>query len=514
MCHERREDELDGRSWWDYMRADVMSQRYRSVIVDGLTQNFVAMDAKNASTKSVINILARLLNDFMRPDGTMDRVLNGPTSEVWINHWESYLKGDRPGQIPVEFKRGHGDRIGGAVQSLNFDETRSRIDGIILPDGSLVEGEADYFVAAVPIEAMIKILKNSPPAIQVHAPSLANLRSDVLNTNWMSSIMFYLKEDVTMDVGHVVYLDSKWALTSISENQYWKKKVKEYGNKARGVLSVIISDWFAISPRIRKAAQQTDNDDELVEETLAQIQDHLRGSTLTNVDWHNIHGFYVTDTLVRKPHGAEANILGLMPAREFASRSEKVLSDLFDQKPAKEEFPRIALEEEDRNKLGQQEKDWLDARLIDWEGLKDARLKEAIEKNLEPLFINTINSWQSRPNAWTEIDNLFLASDYVKTSTDLATMEGANEAARRAVNALLDHMEEPQIDKINEVGDILKQRRIQRRCSIFAFDEPAVFAPFRRFDKMMYDRGLPHAFSRPKIAGSVRKRLQEWWDIG
>jgi hypothetical protein len=31
-----------------------------------------------------------------------------------------------------------------------------------------------------------------------------------------------------------------------------------------------------------------------------------------------------------------------------------------------------------------------------------------------------------------------LASDYVQTFTDLATMEGANEAARRAVNAILE----------------------------------------------------------------------------
>ena len=34
--------------------------------------------------------------------------------------------------------------------------------------------------------------------------------------------------------------------------------------------------------------------------------------------------------------------------------------------------------------------------------------------------------------------NLFLASDYVRTYTDLATMEAANEAARRAVNGILD----------------------------------------------------------------------------
>ena len=49
-----------------------------------------------------------------------------------------------------------------------------------------------------------------------------------------------------------------------------------------------------------------------------------------------------------------------------------------------------------------------------------------------------MDSWRLRPEAATAIPNLFLASDYVRTHTDLATMEGANEAARRAVNAILD----------------------------------------------------------------------------
>ena len=54
--------------------------------------------------------------------------------------------------------------------------------------------------------------------------------------------------------------------------------------------------------------------------------------------------------------------------------------------------------------------------------------------NLEPLLVNTAGSWADRPDAVTRIGNLFLASDYVRTHTDLATMEAANEAARRAVN--------------------------------------------------------------------------------
>jgi 15-cis-phytoene desaturase len=58
--------------------------------------------------------------------------------------------------------------------------------------------------------------------------------------------------------------------------------------------------------------------------------------------------------------------------------------------------------------------------------------------NRTPLLVHPPGSWFKRPSAeLSGIENLFLASDYVKTNTDLASMEGANEAARRAVNAIL-----------------------------------------------------------------------------
>jgi uncharacterized protein with NAD-binding domain and iron-sulfur cluster len=59
-------------------------------------------------------------------------------------------------------------------------------------------------------------------------------------------------------------------------------------------------------------------------------------------------------------------------------------------------------------------------------------------ENDEPLLVNTIGAWQLRPEPAGAIENLVLAGDYVRTSTDLACMEGANEAARRAANAILE----------------------------------------------------------------------------
>lgn len=58
--------------------------------------------------------------------------------------------------------------------------------------------------------------------------------------------------------------------------------------------------------------------------------------------------------------------------------------------------------------------------------------------NDEPLMVNTVGSWAKRPHPRTRIPNLFMAGDYVRTGVDLATMEGANESGRAAVNALLD----------------------------------------------------------------------------
>lgn len=69
-------------------------------------------------------------------------------------------------------------------------------------------------------------------------------------------------------------------------------------------------------------------------------------------------------------------------------------------------------------------------------GLPGGRPQDAT--NDDPLFLNSVNSWNDRPNAATAIPNLVLAADYVRTTNiDATTMEGANEAGRAAANAVL-----------------------------------------------------------------------------
>jgi hypothetical protein len=99
-----------------------------------------------------------------------------------------------------------------------------------------------------------------------------------------------------------------------------------------------------------------------------------------------------------------------------------------------------------------------------------------LETNLEPLLVNYVNTWPMRPEAVTRLPNFFLASDYVRTHTDLATMEAANEAARRAVNGLL-----------ADAGSR------EKPCAVMPMLEPEVLAPWTAYDRVRFRLQLPWA---------------------
>jgi uncharacterized protein with NAD-binding domain and iron-sulfur cluster len=100
--------------------------------------------------------------------------------------------------------------------------------------------------------------------------------------------------------------------------------------------------------------------------------------------------------------------------------------------------------------------------------------------NADPLLINTAGSWAARPNAHGGLENLFLAGDYVRTNIDLATMEGACEAARTAVNALLD------VSGSNAA-----------RCRLFQLYRAPQLEPLRQADSARYAAGQPNMFDVP-----------------
>ena len=117
-----------------------------------------------------------------------------------------------------------------------------------------------------------------------------------------------------------------------------------------------------------------------------------------------------------------------------------------------------------------------DANLISWFLDPDIEFPNpGAAANAEPLLINTAGSLKYRPEAQIEIENLFLASDYVRTYTDIACMEAANEAARRAVNCLLWPPASP-----------------APPAQLWPLQEPEFLKPLQEIDRIRFGLGLPH----------------------
>ena len=288
---------------------------------------------------------------------------------------------------------------------------KGRIAGVVvrrLGKQAVVHG--DYYIAALPLERIAPMLNGRLLAAD---PKLANLRALAPNVEWMNGLQFYLRRDLPIAHGHVVHIDTEWALTSVSQLQFWRSlNPKQFGDSGvRGVLSVDISDWTA--PGSDGRAAMLCSREEVMRETWNQLKRSI------NID-------------------------------------EELLRD------------------ED-----------LHSWFLDPDIRKDD-VHPALLRNSEPLLVNLVDTWGLRPEATTGIPNLFLASDYVRTYTDLATMEGANEAARRAVNGLLD-----------------AARFDGFRCDVWPMHEPEILAPWRVHDAARFEAGLPWDDSLMKVAANA-----------
>lgn len=379
-CEERRFAEYEHQSWWEFSGAKTRSAAYGKLLADGLTRTLVAAKAREMSARTGGTILLQLLFDLARPGHQVDRVLNGPTNDVWIDPWLEHL---RSRELGVDYRTEH------QVQAIQYSD--GKVTGVsIVHHGHRFDDTADFYVAAMPVEVMRLLATDE---IKQAEPRLVGL--NCLRTRWMNGVMFYLDRDVSVVHGHSLYIDSPWALTSISQAQFWQDvDLKQLGDgRVEGILSVDVSDWEAQGGNGKQAMYCST--EEVCDEVWTQLKKSLNDAGIDVLeDANRLRSFLDPDIVYPNPTAAE---------------------------------------------------------------------------NLEPLLVNTVGSWGNRPEATTAIENLFLAADYVRTHTDLATMEGANEAARRAVNGILD-----------------RSGSTQPRCSVWRLSEPAIFAPARALDRALF----------------------------
>jgi uncharacterized protein with NAD-binding domain and iron-sulfur cluster len=259
---ERRFGQWEHVSWWDFVKAEGKSEAYRKEIAAGLTRNVVAAKEKVASTRTighmgeafVWNILGR------GNDGAPDRVLNLPTNEAWIDPWILLLR-----RLGVRLK------VGRTVEKLNVE--RGRIASARVRDGHGRHQDvvADWFVLAMPVERARRVLG---PEVRALDPALEQL--DQLFVDWMAGIQFYLRRPADITRGHMTFLDSEWALTGLTQAQFWDRRdfPRDYGDgTAVDSLSVDISDWDTPGMLYGKPAKQCTHE-EIAREVWAQIKTH------------------------------------------------------------------------------------------------------------------------------------------------------------------------------------------------------------------------------------------------
>lgn len=258
----RRLGQWEHVSWWDFVGAKTRSPDYQHVLAAGLTRNLVAAKETVASTRTIGTMGEAFVYNIMGQgnDGALDRVLDLPTNEAWIDPWVSALE-----DLGVRFVHGYGlaayEMEGGKVGAIRVRNAA----------GHTVRHEADWYVSAMPVEQARTFFT---PAMRTLDPALA--RMDRLQTDWMVGIQFFLREKVDIVKGHITFIDSPWALTALTQAQFWSERSfpDAYGDgSAVDCLSVDISNWDAKGILHGKPAKEC-SPGEIAEEVLAQIRYH------------------------------------------------------------------------------------------------------------------------------------------------------------------------------------------------------------------------------------------------
>ncbi|HEY9114485.1 MAG TPA: FAD-dependent oxidoreductase, partial [Bacteroidales bacterium] len=244
-CKERRLNEYERIGWWQFTNADFHSEAYREFFVGGLTRTLVAAKPREVSTRTGGDILLQLIYQMATPGKRTDRVLNGPTNEAWLDPWYNYLTKDRKGG-KVKFFHGH------TVNKLHCRTSVLDTWDIIGADfvdekGNKKTVTGDYYIMAVPVEVAAKVIENSENIVTAD-PVLGTISDLAKDVSWMTGIQYYLNVDIPITKGHVMIIDSPWAVTVISQPQFWKKiNLSDYGNgEVKGIISVDISDWNSV----------------------------------------------------------------------------------------------------------------------------------------------------------------------------------------------------------------------------------------------------------------------------
>lgn len=274
-----------------------------------------------------------------------------------------------------------------------------------------------------------------------------------------TGVQFYFHNDFRLVRGHVFFPDSEWGLSAISQRQFWPGNALEVpvgdGNNSsklvqiRGILSVVIGECRAKSSYTGRSVLETRTEEDIAVEVWRQVKENL-----------------------------------------CAVRGENApVADL--------PLPEPCYFHVDEN--------------LEFDGKR-------LKRNTTPFLVNNVGDWKRRPRCMPTIpgepkganlarsdvtdtwqagdpgyrvhnDRVVFCGHYMRTYTRMTTMEAANESARHAVNAILNHRAARSNRNVRTdlavAGDL---------CDIWDPErhELEEFDFWKRIDKELFEAGKPH----------------------
>jgi uncharacterized protein with NAD-binding domain and iron-sulfur cluster len=483
---DRRHEKYEKQTWENFLEVENFSENMRLQIMSA-AQALLAFSAAQADARTYGNIAIQMLLDELRDGTRVDRTLNGPTSDAWLEPWRDHL--ERQG---VRFFRGriekleiHGDEV---VPKLAIDfKNRISPQAVPLLSHELREPalQPDFYVLALNIEQSRRLVDGlvdehpellgraadgTIPLVD-EAPDFAGLRSFGATVDEegalveMTGVQYFFDARTDIGRGHMYFPFSPWGLSSISQTEFWSAR-GGFADGYFGLLSVDIcttgrppgelirtpADARAFSDVLRPRDSDGDRDYrclDAAQTTLEQIRSRL----------------------------AEAEKMS-------APRCFHLDDNLFIQ------------EEERRTRFL--------ASLKGLDATRPGRRRERVGEEEIPCVGSREIRYQLNFKRWV------LAGTYMATHTRMTTMEAANESARHAVGAILDRLQKP--DDAANLGleyathayqlENLANTTYNWASGKRAYEPPETWNPeddeiddldlFRRVDRRLMELKLPH----------------------
>lgn len=285
----RRRATYEGMSFAAFLEVEKLSPACRKH-VDLAPEVLAGMRSSESDARTQGSVTVQLLLSQLGEGRYLDATLNGPTGSAWMAPWRDYLT-----RLRVKFRQGKltGFRLTGARVTPEVtwldDEGPAGLDG------------EDWFVVAIPLTSLLPedvggdglCLKLMSVVSQGHLDpgdfgALSGWINHVGRDAWrwngeeqptgplrhVSGIQYYFDTDQHPTVGHTIYADSAWRLSSISQLGFWTGPAP--GSIGfRGIVSVDIGEWH--TPRSGKLDAWHTEPDGMADEVWRQISDTLPG---------------------------------------------------------------------------------------------------------------------------------------------------------------------------------------------------------------------------------------------